>query len=891
MDRSLERWAEIEPILARALDVPADDQAELVRRASGGDDELCELVLRLLAAERESAGFLESPLGEVAADLLEVVSDGGSAHGIGPETKVGRYRILEQIGSGGMSRVFLGERDDGTYNQKVAIKVMRAFGAEREERERRFRVEREVLASLQHPGIAKILDGGTTEDHRPFLVMEHVQGLPLDSYCEQHVKALDERLALFVNVCEIVHYAHQRLVVHRDLKPSNILVDDAGRARLLDFGIAKLLAEEGGDEVPRTRSGLFLMTPEYAAPEQMRAEPVTTATDVYALGVVLYELLTGERPFEIAGKSPSEIERIVCSTQPTVPSRVGGSIAYQNAAQLHDLDVIVEKCLAKEPERRYRSAAALADDIERLRSGHPIRARPATRRYRFGRFVRRNRVGMAVAAAALLALIVFSATLLVQQRRTLAERDRARLGEAKARQVTEFLVDLFESVDPSQTRGEDIRAPALLESGTRRLDVGDLDSLLKAELQHVLARVHLGLGRYEEAVELAREAWTTRVSESAEASERLESELLLANALTRGGDLDEASRHLAKLEKATAEEAFGLRVRAGLAQLSFARGDVPKARALYEEVIEGQAALGESAAGDRVATLSGLAFLLVQTGEMEAAHERTREAVELADARLGPLDPRSIGARHELAGVLMGRGDFPQAEEVFLEVLDARRRVLGVSHPAVADGLNSVGSTWAYRGDFSKAEPFFREALELRIETLGDDHPEVGKSLGNMAMTLHRLDKPAEGEAMARRALDHARRTLAADHPSLASRLNTLGILLQEQGRSIEAEPLYREALEIRIAQLGPVAPRVASSKHNLAVVLTDLGRYSDAEALFLDALETRRASGLDPDHPHIRDDLVALRELYTVWGRNDRAAEVANELQALGLTADGEVD
>ena len=442
MDESAaDRFRRVDALFDRALDLPADDRRAFLDRVCGDEPDIRDAVLELLEAHRESADFLEI----VAAGLHESVLDDPDALPVEdavPE-RVGPFRVVRRIGRGGMGAVYLGEREDGRFRQRVALKLIRSPWAG-DDLIRRFLEERRILALLESPRIARLIDGGVTADGLPYFAMEYVEGEPIDRFCDNRRFTVEQRLDLFAAVCDGVQYAHQHLVVHRDLKPSNILVSEDGELKLLDFGIAKLLDPLAlSESEPLTRTGLYPMTPEFAAPEQVRGLPVSTATDVYALGVLLYMLLTGRRPYEIGGRTPTEIERVVCDVEPPDPSetldlkhdaadlearaRARGTTSNRLRRQLRgDLDLIVRKAMRKEPERRYTSAAAVQEDLQRFRAGQPILARPDSTAYRLRKFVRRNRVPVTAAAVTLVALLGATAFSTAQMREARQQRDAAR---------------------------------------------------------------------------------------------------------------------------------------------------------------------------------------------------------------------------------------------------------------------------------------------------------------------------------------------------------------------------------------------------------------------------------------------------------------------------------
>jgi serine/threonine-protein kinase len=810
----------------------------------------------------------------------------------------GDYRAVQEIGVGGMSRVFLGERIDGALGRPAAIKALLPAYGERGESLRRFRTEGQILSALSHPNIARVLDAGVTPDAKPFLIMELVEGLPLDDYCRRHNLSLEGRLELFLHVCAAVEHAHQRLVVHRDLKPSNILVTAEGQVKLLDFGIAKLLdplASGIAATVAPTRAGFLLMTPDYAAPEQIRGEAVTTATDVYALGMVLYELITGERPYDLRGKPPREIERVICEMEPARPSTTGSTRDVPQAELMRrrkrlrgDLDTIVLKSLRKEPDRRYGSARELADDLRRQIQGLPVQARPATFRYRAGTFLRRNWLGAAAAAVLCLALLAVAVTMTAQQAATGAQRERAELEAAKAREVIDFLLQLFEANDPASSRGEEVTARELLERGLERVDFSSRDPLVKAEMVEVLGRVYRSLGSYKIAEQQLRRALELQLEALPPHDLRLAaSRAQLAGVLTASGSYEEAGA-LYKEALASLEVGAGiadlrtLEVRNSIAALTRARGDNVEAQHQLEKVLaDKEAALGPE--HESVGTsLSDLADLLVEQGEAAKAERLFRRAIGILDATLGAEHPRSLIIKQRLARALLEWGDFDGAERLGNEIVALQRKSLGPEHPEVARTLNStLAPIKFFRQDYAGAEAIYREIIAIQSAAFGEDHPDVAIALGNLSMMIFEQGRLNEGEAMARQVLELKRRIHEPDHLSLASSLHTLGSMLQRRAKYGEAETLLREALDIRLEQLGPRAPRVASVQHELGVVLVEQGRYADAEPLYRDALAIRRET-LAPDHPHIWADLESLAILYERWGKRQQAAEMRQEISLL---------
>ena len=549
-----EKWDEVKELFAVALDVDPGKRSAFLRKACAGDDSLRAEVESLLSSFDSAPTFLEdSP----AADLVSAQSRALTGK------RIGAYRILREIGQGGMAVVYLAERADDEYCKRVAIKMLKP-GTGRDEILRRFRIERQALAALDHPSIVRLLDGGSTEEGLPYLIMEHVDGVRIDEYCDAHKLPITERLQLFRAVCIAVQYAHENLVIHRDLKPSNILITKQGVVRLLDFGIAKVLNPQWSPDTTLTRTDGRPMTPEYASPEQIRGKAITTATDVYSLGVLLFELLSGHRPYRSAGQSLLEMERIVCETEPERPSTViyrkeengpaladaGSPITPESVssqrglepAELErrlrgDLDTIVMKALEKDPSRRYGTVAELAADIGRSLFHEPVLARPASATYRTRKYVRRHPIGVTVAAGLVLLLAGFAFMQFFQLRRITRERDRAT-------RVTEFMEAMFKVSNPSEARGNSITAREILDKSSKDIDTGLVqDPELQAQMMFVMGDVYRGLGLFPRAQQLyQRSADIRRRVLGPENSETLRSLDALGWVLNQEGHAAEAEK-------------------------------------------------------------------------------------------------------------------------------------------------------------------------------------------------------------------------------------------------------------------------------------------------------------------------------------------------------------
>jgi tetratricopeptide (TPR) repeat protein len=788
---SADRFRRVDAIFDAVLDLPPGEQTAFIDRECAGDQALRDEVLELVRAYHQ-ADVLESAAARVAAPLLEAAA---AAAGPAPD-RIGAFRVVREIGRGGMGRVFLAERADGEFEQRVAIKLIQDGTAGVI---RRFIEERRILALLEHPGIARLVDGGLTPGGLPYFAMELVDGEPIDRYCETRDLGLEQRLELFIAVCEAVAYAHRRLVIHRDLKPSNILVTPDGQVKLLDFGIAKLLGPTGSDEL--TRSGFSAMTPEFAAPEQVRAQPVSTATDVYALGVLLYVLVSGERPYDLSGLTPAEIERVVCLEPPPRPSsRARPSWRRQLRG---DLDLIIATALQKSEERRYQSPAALAEDLRRYRAGHAILARPDSARYRFGKFVGRHRVS--VAAAALLVVALAGAAT-----REVILRGRAEAEARRANEVEEYLVRVFDVADPNSweaREGGSVTVREMLDRGARRVDSSLADQPeVQARLWGVLGRVYTNLGLYDSATALLRRALARHPDTADEPDAGVAANLdLLGTALTQLNRYDEAEPLL--------------------------RRALEQRRRLFGGVHE---ATAES--------MDHLATLLEERNEFAAAEPLYREVLATRRALSGDTSLAAAAAEGNLGLLLHRTGAYAEAESLHRRTLEVQLRDLGERHPVTAATMQNLAMTLQTRGELDQALAYHRRALAVKREALGDAHPSVTISMNNLANLLSRLmGRPEEAETLARAALAGDRKTFGDEHSYVAASLGNLGVILRIEGRLTEADSVLRLALAMNRRVFGERHERVALNLGALAFTRHAMGDGAGAVAYMRQSLAQYR--------------------------------------------------
>ncbi len=862
------RWRRLEGVLQRALQ---HDTAER-RRYLEQDcpSELRADVEAILRAEERAGDFLERP---IVSSLSELSGSKLPLREL-PWDHLGPYRLLRVLGHGGMGSVYLAVRDDGHLHQIVAIKVVRP-NAGGDEALRRFRNERQILARLEHPNIARIHDGGATDDGSLYLVLEYVAGQRIDLFCTRRQLSLRQRLDLVLCVCSAVSTAQRNLIIHRDLKPANVLVTEEGVPKLLDFGIAKIL-EPGAfpHAVEVTASGLHPMTLQYASPEQLLGEPITTATDVYALGLLLYELLTGSRPYELGELSPAEVERVVCELDPPRPSTTAdrSSAGPVRPHQLRgDLDNILLKALAKDPRQRYGSSRQLAEDIERYLEGRPVVARTVTWwGYRAGKLIRRHVWGATVVALFLLTVLGFVLHASIQAAQLELERDQARQDRDHAEQVSSFLVDLFSEADPSRSRGQDLTAREVLDRGVARIGPHlDDQPEKRAGLLETMATVYDELGLWQQSIELLEEALALR--------RRGSSPQQLATTL---GQLAELRREVGDIGRADVilREAFAIRQQLGAEDLAIglvqqshlrhAQGRYDEAEDLLRRALTIQTQHLGRAHLDTAGTLNDLALVVDNQGDPAGAVVLYREALAVQRRAVGMDHPQVALTLHNLGCALFVTGDLEAARERLGEALVLRRRLLPSGHPRTTETLANLSVVLTDLGNPEAALPLAREALANRRQLFEAPHVQIGHSLYVLAYVLEKSEHLDEAEATYREALAAQRGSLPASHPAISRSLAAIGGLKLLVGQPASAEPLLRETLEIRRRVLASDHPLVLRAAIELGECLVLLQQPSEGENLLREAYEGFRGQ----DETRARKAAEALVNLYESTGEVDQA-------------------
>ena len=872
-----------EDLFLDALDQPDARRAWWIEDRSGDDRALAAEALALLNAHVHATGFLAGGAAPTPA-----------GRAIGP------YRVVRELGRGGMGVVYLAERADGQFDRQVAIKLLRN-SADVEELQQRFGAERQILASLNHPNIAQLLDGGVSEGELPYLVMEFVDGVTLTEYARRERLTVGQRLELFADVCAAVDHAHRNLVIHRDLKPGNILVTRAGQVKLLDFGIAKLLdparrAPGSAD----TRTGFRVLTPEYASPEQVRGSPLGTASDIYSLGVLLYELLCGRLPYRTASGDHHEVLHAVVTEDPPPPSdRLldrDGPPAAQVAAEhgttvdrlrrilRRDLDAIPLMALRKETGDRYASVQDLASDLRRFLDGEPLHAHRGSGAYRLRKFLRRRRLEVSTAAVAAASLLVGTGVAIrqarvagVQRDLAAAARDRAELALREARAVTDFLVGMFDVNYPEAGRSTRASVDELLRRGDFQAERLAADPSLQARLLETMGRVNASVGDARQARTLLERALQAAERAAAPGSTPPFTTMFhLVEARRREGSYfaaDSLSQRARALRERSADtgrpdlvdfliQASGLRVYFGDLEGS----DSLSARAL---ALRERAGTPDSL---RATAVEHRAAVLRRRGRRDEAMTLYARAISLRERALGPTHVSLVTPLLRLAEVhAEDEPHDPRAEALDRRAIDIAREGLGERHPQHATTLLALAFLLDQRGDYVAAESVYRHAIGIQDAALGAASPVALDSRSHLGRVLANQARFAEAEAMQRQLIARLEARLGPTNPYLSGAIATLGYIQMSAGDHAGAERSYQQLLRQRIRVSGDSASVVGLTYGLLGSLYLRTGRLAAAETTFHAAL-ARMTPGMSVSHPEVRRIHGELSRLYRRLGRDAEA-------------------
>ncbi len=844
-----EQWPKIKEIVGAALEREPNERDAFLDQACSQNGELRAEVESLLAAHADADGLSAHPWATTVPEATE-------------SKTIGPYRLVRELGVGGMGQVWLAEQTE-PVRRPVALKLIKA-GMYDPAMVQRFQGERQSLASMDHPAIAKVFDAGATPTGQPYFVMEYVAGLPITDYCDHQKLGIPERLKLFIQVCEGVQHAHQKAIIHRDLKPSNILVvevDGKAMPRIIDFGLAKATAAPA--QTLFTQVGAFLGTPGYMSPEQADPEvrDVDTRTDVYSLGVILYELLTGFLPFDRTAWKKQRLEEVLRQLRETDPPRPSTRVSTNRDTSTAraearsteprqlvtllrgDLDWITLKALEKDRERRYGTPSELGADVERYLENRPIEARPASTAYRVRKYVRRHAVGVGVGLGAVALLMAFAVTQAVELRRITRERDRAD-------RITGFMTDMFKVSDPSEARGNSITAHEILDRSSKQIDTGlARDPELQAQMMDVMGEVYGNLGLYGRAQVLLTQAVAIR------------RRLLGASHPQTLSSMDDLGWTLNR------------------------EGRYTEAEKLQRETLAARRRVLGPEHPDTLRSMTNLAGTLTLEGHYPEAENLQRETLDIQRRILGAEHPEVLRSMSSLANTASREGHYAEAEKLQRETLDIQRRVLGTEHPDTLRSMSNLGNTLAREGRYAEAEKLQQESLDLHQHILGPEHADTLAAMTDLAVSVKRQGRYPGAEKLERQALDIQRRVLGPEHPSTLMTMNNLSNTLNLEGRYADAEKLLRTTLDIKRRVLGPEHPETLRSMVNLATSMMHEGHYADAEKLERETLDIRRRV-LGPDHPDTALSMYNLAIVEERAGKREEALRLLREAINHGLSA-----
>ncbi len=796
------RWQEAQKLFHQALSLPLPARAAYLENAAQHDSSLVAEVAAMLEEDQRSESLLDLPLEDLAHSVMAALPNSVT------NEEFEKYYLIRLLGEGGSGVVFLAERKD--IHSIVAIKIL-SGGTLSPSRRQRFADEQKTLAQLDHPGIAHILDAGTLRDGTPWFAMEYVEGVPISDYCRQQQSSIEQRLLLFRSACEAVQYAHSHAIIHRDLKPSNILVRNDGTLKLLDFGIAKRLDVDDQDQPTLTRTGHRPMTLAYASPEQIRGLQINTQSDVYSLGIVFYELLTGHLPFDLSNKTTAEAEQTVMEFTAQPPSLATDACSSLPKSMRSDLDVLCLTAMHRDPQRRYRSVEALTRDIDHYLKGEPLEARPDSLRYRMAKYIRRNRRVLSISIAAALGvaalILFFMIRLTIARNRVLAEAERSQ-------KIEQFMLNLFDSGDKDAAPADHLRAVSLIDRGALTARALNQEPDVQADLYQTLGNIYRKLGRFDSANKL--------IASFEQQRKKL-----------YGADSPEEAQALVSL---------------GLLRLDQSQVDEAE-----KSIRQGLAISQRRLPADDPQTafaLSALGHVLIDKGSYPQAIQLLEEAVRIQSLH-GSSSQELASSLEQLADAHFDSGHYDIAKSLNQRALAMDRQLYGATHPKVADILTNLGEIEHALGNDAQAEIYYRQALAIKRAWYGDDHPETAMTMSAVGEALTYQGRYDEAAGLLHQAVSIQEQFYGKVHGQVASGLNLLGMFDLKRGDLKDAEDEFTRMKDINRAIYGEKHYLTGIADLDLARVYSGQGNYPRAERSARSALD-RLIEQLPPTHPYI---------------------------------------
>ena len=842
------RWKKIQEIFWQALKLKANEREEFIANECD-DKRMREEVYSLLKAHKQES-VLDIPIDSIRESVF-IQADNRNLIG----EVIGRYEILSQIGTGGMGTVFLAKRADGEYEQKVALKLLKGYITS-EEQKTRFRLERQILASLQHENIARLFDGGVTSTGQPWFVMEYIDGLSITDHCDKNRLNIRERIELFLNVCSAVRYAHQKLIVHRDLKPSNILVTSEGQVKLVDFGIARMLNDEQASDRTSATESIIPLTPAYASPEQLRMESISTSSDQYQLGVILYELLTGFRPYQIEGYSISRVEEIVCMTDPAQPSallnqenfkseantvlKCRATDSKQYAKELRgDLDYILLKALRKEPEDRYQSAEQMADDLKRFLNQEPVIAHPASKWYKTAKFLKRHTIESAAAGITIVLVVIYLFTLTWHSAQTQAALEQAKIEAEKSEQVVAFLVRMFESGDPYENYGDSLRASELLEQGEENAEKLQNQPEVQAHIYDVIGRVYQSLGEFEQSANVLGKSVELRKNNN------------LGNSIT----LADSYYHLASSKHHI--------------------GDYSEADELFNIALDIYRNNPNHLSVEYANTLYLAAKIKTIRGEPSEAISMHKNSLGMRKDLLGESHRDVASGYHALGETYLYAGQPVRSLEYLDKAFDLYSELFGSNHPHLAGVHETMARSYQDLDNYDDAEQHLKRALSIRKSVLGEDHVETGISRKSLADYYRKRRNFEKAEEIYLELLDG----MNDPNPLRRPVVQAMAELYTQKELHELAEPYYRQTVELLKSTLSSTHPRLLKSELRLGKNLLALNKFEESESILVKLIDKLENLNDDNYSEILNQSVAAMVELYESTGQHDLAHTIADEI------------